>query len=266
MNGFDYNEMEVYHAYKIPEKIAKSYLKIAKRSWPWYVHEDFLKIINAEFRTIDNSYQTLIDEVVYQQGRAPRKIGARFLIDFNKNKIIPERWEEDIYSSKQSLLLMKLGICVARCQEIEHLIAHSFILGVSAKEKSKYRTINELTLSWKKKTLGQLIKTIEESYRLEKNFKSALDTFLLNRNKLVHGITMSEEFDIQTSWGQGELIAFLIKFEYISRAVRAAFRSCYFASIDFGNKHLIQNKKELFKLTKKQKEEASLFSHLFTLL
>lgn len=265
MNGFDYEEIEVHHACKIPEKVAKPYLKKTNSTWPWYGYDDLLEKLNAEFRKIDDSEQILINDIVYQQGFRPRKIGARFLSDFEKGKVTPIGWEEDRYTAPQSTLLLMLGTCVARCQEIEHYIAQSFILGISSKEKSKYKTISDFAAGWKKKTFGQLIRTIEESYQLEETFKPALEHFLSCRNKLVHGITMTEEFDIRTSWGQDELVAFLVRFEYLSRAVRTAFRSCFYASIEIGNLHLIKDEKGKIKLTKKQRSEAALFPHFFIL-
>lgn len=265
MNGFENDEIEVYRACKISEKLATSHLKRNKTTWPWYAYNDLLKKLNAEFREIDSGEQILINNIVYQQGFRPRKIGTRFLTDFEKGKITPIGWEEDRYTDTQSTLLLMLGICVARCQEIEHYISQSFVLGVSSKEKSKYKTISEFAAGWKKNTFGQLIRTIEESYQLEENFKPALEHFLSCRNKLVHGITMTEEFDIHTSWGQSELLAFLTKFEYLSRAVRSAFRSCVYASIEIGNINLIKDEKDKIKLTKKQRSEAALFPHFFIL-
>lgn len=267
MNGFEVCDVGAYHVCKIPETIAKRQLfnnKLRKVSWPWYGHEDLLKKLGAEFREVYGRHETLVDGVVYCQGSHPRVIGSKFLKEFRKNSLTAS-FEEDSYTESQNILFLLLGICVARCQEIEHYISHSFVLAVSAKDKSKYETINDLTNGWQRKTLGQLVRSIEESYELDTEFKGALDWFLEARNKLVHGLTTHPQYDIGSTWGQDEMIAFLSRFELVSRDVRKAFRACFLASMHFGNSYLIDEPNSHIKLTKKQKEEMSIFAHFFKL-
>ncbi len=267
MNGFEPGDVGAYHVCRIPETIAKRQLfgnKSKKVKWPWYCYEDLLKKLGAEFREIDGRQETLVDDVVYCQGKYPRIIGSRFLKEFRENPLFTS-FEEDSYTERQSILFSLLGICVARCQEIEHYISQSFILAVSAKDKSKYKTINDLTNGWQRKTLGQLVRSIEESYQLDAEFKGALDWFLEARNKLVHGLTTHPQYDIQSTWGQDEMITFLSRFELISRGVRKAFRACFLASIHFGNSYLMDESDSRIKFTKKEKEEMSLFAHFFEL-
>lgn len=268
MNGFDINEVGAHHVCRIPEAVAEPLLskyKKKKIEWPWYGWADLLKKLGAEYREIDGRQETLIDGTVYSGGYVPRVIGARFLREFTKNKTLASFGEEDHYSDRQNILFTLLGICIARCQEIEHYIAHSFILGVSMKNKNKYTTINDLISAWKRKTLGQLIVAIEEWYELESEFKTGLEWFLSKRNQLVHGLTTHPQYDIQTDWGQDEMVAFLSQFEFVSRAVRQAFRGCYFASMDYGNSYLLELSKPRVRFTRKQKNEISLFAHFFKL-
>lgn len=268
MNGFEAGDVGAYHACRIPESVARRQLALHKKDkieWPWYGWDDLLKKLGAEFREVDGREETLIDGVVYSQGNRPRIIGARFIEEFKRDKTLSNYGEEDRHSPRQNILFTLLGVCVARCQQIEYYIAHSFILAVSTKDKAKYETINDLTRAWKRKTLGQLVCTIEESYELEPTFKASLERFLENRNQLVHGLTTHPQYDIETAWGQDEMIAFLSLFEMISRVIRKAFRACYLASMDFGNSYLLETPDPRIRFTKKQKSEMDIFHHFFRL-
>lgn len=243
-NGFDQDEVGAVHVCSIPEPLARRKLAEYRKeriSWPWYGWEDLLKKLGAEFRQLVDRHETLIDGVVYSQGMPPRRIGRRFIEDFHADPMLATYGEEDRYSERQNILFTLLGLCVARCQEIEHYIAHSFILAVSAREKRRYATINDLVHAWKGKT------------------------FLEQRNKLVHGLTTHEQYDIQTAWGQDEMIAFLALFEMMSRPIRKAFRACYLVSMDFGNTRLLESPDPKIRFTRKQQDEMSLFGAFFKL-
>ena len=268
MNGFGADEVGAVHACRIPEGVAKRQFATDKKNkftWPWYGGNDLLKKLGAKFREVEGRHETLFEDVVYSQGRPPRIIGRRFIKEFGQKKAFSEYGGEDQYTSRQSILFTLLGVCISRCQQIEKYITHSFILSVSAKEKTRYKTINDLAHAWKKKTLGQLIRTIEESYELEPTFKVALEWFLAKRNQLVHGLTTHEQYDIDTDWGQDEMIAFLSLFEMMSRVIRKAFYACYLASLDYGNNYLLEKPIPELGLTRKQKDDMSVFSHFFTL-
>lgn len=268
MNGFDLDEVGAVHVCRIPESVAKRQLAVYKNekvTWPWYGWDDLLKKLGAEFRVVEGRHETLVEDVVYSQGYPPRTIGRRFIKEFRQEKVFAEYGEEDRYTSSQNILFTLLGVCIARCQQIEHYIAHSFILAVSAKEKVRHKTIDDLTRAWKKKTFGQLIRTIEESYELEPALKASLEWFLEKRNQLVHGLTTHNQYDIKTGWGQDEMIAFLSIFEMMSRAIRKAFYACYLASIDYGNNYLLEKPNPKMRLTRKQKNDMSVFPYFFIL-
>jgi hypothetical protein len=155
-------------------------------------------------------------------------------------------------------------MCLATCQLIEYYIVNSFLLGISKQQKQKYETIDDLRNGWKRKTLGNMIKSIEEAWEIEPTLKANLELFLANRNRLIHGITTEEQFDIRTHWGQDELIAFLSFFDVHARIVKMAFRSSYYASIDFafhqwGRPTKISRRA----FGRKHKREASLFFEFF---
>lgn len=268
MNGFEHDEVGAMHVCRIPEFLAKR--KLAKYTkdgitWPWYGWDDLLRDLGAEFREVDGREEVMLDYTVYCRGSPPRTIGKRFLKLFRQEDAFNNCGDEDTFSSNQQILFTLLGVCIARCQEIENYIAHSFILATASKDKNKFSTISELTRAWKRRTMGQLIRTIEESYDLDPIFKSSLEQFLKWRNQLAHEITIHPQYDINTVWGQDEMIAFLSFFEILSRAVRKAFRACYLASIDFGNHYLLESPNPKIKFNKKEREEISLFSHFFIL-
>jgi hypothetical protein len=180
-------------------------------------------------------------------------------------EVINDYDDEDIWTGPVIHLVTALGMCLIRCQQVERYIANSFLLGISKKQKAKYNTINDLRAGWKKKTLGNMLQCIEEAWEIESTIKASLELFLESRNRLIHGVTTDERFDIQTEWGQRELWAFLYFFDIHSRMVKKAFRASYYASLDFG----IQNwglpkglPKRIF--NKKQKEELSLFFEFFS--
>jgi hypothetical protein len=103
------------------------------------------------------------------------------------------------------------------------------------------------------------------AWEIEPILKSNLDLFLENRNRLIHGITTDERFDIRTHWGREELVAFLSFFDVHARIVKSAFRASYYASIAFAFDFWGRPKnipKEVF--GRKQTKEASLFFAFFT--
>jgi hypothetical protein len=271
MNGFEPGQIGATKVCSIPESVARWQQRRLEReggsAWPWYARDSLLKKLGAQFRERDGLEEVLIEDVVYAAGQPARTIGKRFLDEFRGDPSIAAYGEEDRYSGRQIILCNLLGICVARCHQIESYISDSFILAVSAKEKDRYKTIDELRNAWRKKTLGQLVRTIEESYDLEPLFKQALDWFVQHRNRLIHGLTTDLQFDIESAWGQDEIIAFLVLFEMMSRLVRKAFRACFLCSMDLGI-HVFgapEGMAKSIKWTRKQRDEMSLFPEFFRL-
>jgi len=277
MNGFDPEEVNATKIMRIPPSIEKSYLQQKQRegkesfSWPWYGYRDLLEEMGAEFRIIDGIEEMLLDNTVYSwSSDGPtrlRSIGKKALLELKNNPDFSfvEYDDEDMWQPSQVHLLTMLGMCVARCQQIEFYISHSFLLGISKKQKRKYTTISDLIDGWKSKTLGKLLRSIDEAYEIEPLVRESFNLFLDMRNQLIHGITTSDKYDIETSWGEDELVAFLTFFDIVSRTVRNAFRSSYYASINFGMEYLDSEEKvpkDL--LSQKQIEEIGFFIEFFT--
>ncbi|MER8486067.1 hypothetical protein [Mesorhizobium sp. M1322] len=107
---------------------------------------------------------------------------------------------------------------------------------------------------------------MEEAWEINPMVKAGFQLFLEMRNRLIHGLTTDNRFDIQTSWGQRELLAFLYFFDIHSRIVKRAFKASFYASIEFGiNQWGLPDGAPKRILNKKQKEESALFFEFFTM-
>lgn len=275
MNGFDPSDVKATRVMRVTERAERAYRRsgeFKKRPWPWYVYgKKFFEDLGADFRTVDDRQEMLLGDVVYEveeyepcSMRKVRDIGQRALDELEALAQL-EYHDEDIWPGPEIHLITALGMCLVRCQQIEDYIASSFLLGISKKQKSQYVTINDLRGGWRKKTLGNMLRCIEEAWEIEPLVKASFQLFLTNRNALIHGLTTSERFDIRTRWGQLELWSFLRFFDIHSRIVKQAFRASYYASIQYGMQHFGVPKgtpKRLF--NKKQIDEMRMFFAFFT--
>ena len=274
-NGFEVEDVRAIKIMCISQAVEASYRKTGNRKWPGYVYgKEFFEELGAQFRTVDGKYEMLLDDVVYAvEDYVPcgiireRTIGHKAVSELKADPELAEYeyHEEDIWDGPTIHFITGLGICLATCQQIEHYIAHSFLLGISKKQKQKYKTLKDLRDGWRRKTLGNMLKCIEEAWEIEPTFKANLELFLANRNRLIHGITTDERFDIRTHWGREELLAFLSFFDVHARIVKSAFRASYYASIEFGSHNWGRPKgipKNVF--GRNQKNEARLFVAFFT--
>jgi hypothetical protein len=178
MNGF---EIEFAHATKImriPKRAENSYRRqkeSQERPWPGYVYgKKFFEALGAEFRENEKQEEMLLSDVVYAvDGYEPtsiyrrRSIGVSAIEELDKIPELVHKYDdEDIWNGSVLHLITALGMCLVRCQQIEHYIAHSFLLGISEKQKKQYATINDLRVGWKKKTLGNMLRCIEEAWEI----------------------------------------------------------------------------------------------------
>ena len=278
MNGFNLDDVRATKIMRIPKVAEHSYRKQHNkredRSWPGYAYDKkFFASLGAEFRKIEQQEEMLLCDVVYAVDEyvpcsmyKRRSIGLKAATELRELPELDQKYdEEDIWLEPEIHLITALGMCLARCQLIEHYITESFLFGISKKQKQKYSTINDLKMGWKKKTLGNMLATIEEAWEINPIVKENLELFLRNRNLLIHGLTTDDRYDIRTRWGQLELWAFLSFFDVHSRIVKKAFRASYFSSIHFAVKNWGLPKgfpKKVF--SKEQNEEMGLFFECFT--
>jgi hypothetical protein len=197
--GFDSDEVEATRIKAIPEKMLRDWEKrrvgntSRRPALPWYADNWLLRRLGASFRDREELSETLIDDVVYTNSPdgpvPPRSIGRKFLAEFGAVKAFKRYGHEDRYSPSQMTLLSILGVCVARVQEIEHLIVHSFIFStVIESKRRKNLKIGESVKSWKRKTFGQMLRAIESGWDIEPTIHTSLQLFLDMRNQLVHGL------------------------------------------------------------------------------
>jgi hypothetical protein len=273
MNGFDIEDVTTHKILTIPKEIAKSYSnkrKSEEPTWPWYAHDDLLEKLGAQFRVIKRAKEVLLDDFVYAETGGgytrSRPVGRKAIEELRSDQILREHQysDEDAWEESQAQLLTMLGMSIARCQQVECYLTNSFLLGLSEKEKKKYKTIGDRIAAWEKKPFGAMLKLIDESYEIVPELHAGLYLFKDMRNELVHGITTSEKYSIHSYWGCQELVAFLALFDHVSRVVRDAARASYYASIIFGNEYLLQDDRKRIPLTRKQKKEAGLFAHFFS--
>jgi uncharacterized protein YlbG (UPF0298 family) len=273
--GFERGDVYATRVKAIPKGILNHWEKRREKdghrhTLPWYADDWLLRHLGATFREREHLSETLIDDVVYTNSPdgpvRPRIIGRRYLTEFRAVKAFQRYGHVDHYSESQMALFTILGICMTRVQEIEHLMAHSFVFGaIVESERRKNMTIEQLIKSWKRKTLGQMLRAIELNWDIEPTVHAGLQQFLEMRNQIVHGLTTSDQYDIRTSWGQDETIGILTLFELISRPLSEAFQASLYASIDIGNKHLLKNEpKKQYPLTVRQRKKIGLFAAFFS--
>jgi hypothetical protein len=274
-NGFDPDEVRAERIISVPVAVERSYRKSSKyRKWPWYVYgKTFFQKLGAQFRVIDDKHEMLLSDVVYLvEDFVPcsitrdRSIGRKAISELRSDPELRnfEYRDEDIWDDASIHLITALGMCLATCQTIEHYIANSFFLGISKQQKQKYKTLSDLRRGWERKTLGNMVRSIEEAWEIEPILKANLELFVTNRNLLIHGITTNDRYDIRTHWGREELVAFLSFFDVHARVVKMAFRSSYYASVHiaitrWGRPKSLSNRS----FGRKHEKEARLFYHFF---
>jgi hypothetical protein len=252
MNGFDVAEVTARKLMRVSVRAENSYRRLKEykeNRWPYYVYgKRLFQNLGAQFRTVNGQEEMLLGDIVYEVDeyvpcsiRKIRDIGQEAL-ERLESTAGRELHGEDMWSGPEIHLIKALGLCLVRCQQIEDYIAKSFLLGISKKQKSQYETLNDLKKGWRKKTLGNMLRCMEEAWDIEPVVKASFELFLVNRNALIHGLTTSEKFDIRTRWGQKELASFLRFFDIHSLIVKKAFRASYYASIYYGSKILAYQK------------------------
>lgn len=256
MNGFEDDDLTVTRVIDVPDK----YEKIANEkfrkwsiknkynqhldinsldAWPYYAEDWLLKNLGAEFRFIDGEKQTLIDDIVF----APNKM---YPIGLKAMKGIYELTGEKTlnisnvtYEGIEKVIESMLGYSLTLIHDIENDITNSFIFAVD-NEKYKDFSIEEVTRYWKRKlTFGRLIELMEYKYDIDPDVRMSLELFLVQRNKIAHGLTKDERYDIETSWGPKELVGYLCTF-IENAALLKNIRSSLYRHNEFG---ILSNKK-----------------------
>jgi hypothetical protein len=172
----------------------------------------------------------------------------------------------EAFSTSQQDILGKMGLCLMLCHEIEFFMSNSYLLGLTEKQKSKHKTINDLLDARNKMTIGALLNIIEEVYEIEPEFKKGFELFLWMRNKFIHGVTQEKKFNFFAAKGERELNKFIDTFFELCLSMRRIFRGCYLASLDFANEWAKRDgKKPPVKLTAEEIEQIGYFTEVFSI-
>jgi len=264
MNGFDSTDVVATRIMDIPDKfeaIADERFREWSREhaphqannpdlhhWPWYADRWLLEALGAQFRTIDGIDQILLRAVVYSTRVSTEcyvySVGAKALRERNESLPVYDNYDQERCIDVADILHQAMGMALAQCHEIESLLSKSFVFSVSERQRKRYRTFNEFFQGWERKTLGALFAAIQESFEVEPEIKMAMDLFLKMRNELVHGITTTQRYDINTDWGQRELIGFLDLFLSLCAPIKDIAASCYEVSIELANSYLLKEAEE----------------------
>jgi hypothetical protein len=275
-NGFENDDLTVTFVMDVPEK----YEKIAKRkylewhkpdinkgekqlAWPWYAEDWLLKKLGAQFRTIDNKEQILLRDVVYSKDEHDRSytytIGAKAINERNPKLFKYDNYDNEPATDIRDNLYTAIGLAMNECHEIEALFSNAFIFGMVKDQKKSYETYKDFMDSWAKKTLGSIVTAMQESFEIDDEIKRGLLLFVDMRNQLTHGIMTSERYDINTDWGQRELLSFIDLFLTICPTIKEIAASCVEVSISLYNS---KNPEEKIPI-KEDKRFLSLFKETF---
>lgn len=272
MNGFEDDDLEVTRVKDIPDKYEKmankkfidwsiknncnTHLNVEElQAWPYYAEDWLLKKLGAEFRYIDDQKEVLIDDIVY----APNKV---YPVGLKSMKELYELTGDEIlditnvtYEGIDETIENILGECLIIIHRIEDYITNSFIFAVGNEKYSEY-SIKELTKHWKEKfTFGKLIGLMKERFNIKPDVENSLQLFLHQRNKIAHGITKDERFDIDSLWGKKELVGFLALFIQNAHILEPIIQSAYIASMSLSYYLMEQNPSLCSKKIKREIKE-----------
>lgn len=199
--------------------------------WPDYATDWLLKKLGAEIRVVDNKKEFLIDDIVYAPGYVypigKRAMKELYEFDSDRKMDITDVSYEGIDEAIERML----GKAITTIHRIENYITESYIFGIGVERFSKY-PIWEMTKLWKDKlTFGRLINLMEENFIINDDIKKSLQLFLTQRNKIAHGLTMDERFNIDTFWGKKEIVGYLALFLKNASLLEPAIESAYIFTI-----------------------------------
>lgn len=285
MNGFEDDDITVTRIMDVPdkyEKIAnKKFREWSKKqnvnthldidtltAWPYYAPEWLLKKLGIEYRVIDKKREILINDTVIS-GENIYTVGIKALKELSDNKYIEAA--NVSYEGLRKAIEYMLGDCMVTIHRIESYITESFIFAVGNEKYFDYTLEEVIKLLKDKFTFGKLIQLMEERYEIDEVVHNGLRLFLTQRNKIAHGLTKDPRYDIDTLWGQKELVAYLAIFLKNAWALEAVFEAAYITTMGVAG-HLLKDNlndpKELKFINDFEKdpdviEKVSLFAEVF---
>lgn len=286
-NGFNEDDITVTRIIDVPDKYEKEANKRFREwsiknncnmhldinelpAWPYYAEDWLLEELGAEIRYINETKQILIDDTVYSKGYV-YNIGKKAMKELYE---LTNEDELDISNVNdegiEEVIDIMLGKALILIHEIENYIAKSYIFIIGNRKYKNY-TINDAIRYLKDRlTLGNLINLMEEKYIIKEEIRNSLQLFLTQRNKIAHGLTKDERFDISTSWGQKEIVGYLALFLENGIVLKKVIESAYITTMAF-SVHLLEKEENISKELENFKndpciqEKISLFNDVFKL-
>ena len=256
MNGFETKDLKATLICSIPDSLEEvadaRFLEWSRKNapsqvskiesgklhaWPYYPDQWLLKELGASFRVAEGAEEILLDGVVYSCDanglHHTRTIGVRALWKLNPDlpKVVPI--DEETADIK-TIIYQMLGMALRESQEIEWFLNHSFIFAFSDKQRRKIKTIDEAIEYWSHKTLGAMVNIMKESFEFSEDVENGFKLFIDMRNRLVHDILRSERYNIDTNWGQRELMAYLDLFLTLCEPIKEIATACCDVSFALG--------------------------------
>lgn len=251
MNGFENQDLRATRIMDIPDKYEilanRKFRDWSKKhdynkhldvenliAWPYYADKWLLDELGAEYRTIEGKEEILINDFVITSDNI-YPVGVRAMQELAELTGVKFPDISNVsYEGMRKTLDNMLGICITTIHKIENYITDSFIFAIGNEKYGEF-TIKEVTKLWKRKlTFGKLIKLIQERYEIDEDIHHALILFLTQRNRIAHGLTKDERYEIETVWGQKELVAYLALFLRNAWLLEEVFESAFIVSIGVG--------------------------------
>ena len=103
-----------------------------------------------------------------------------------------------------------LGETLLQAQKFERSIGYCVGLAFSDRTIFRGSDIPEIEVEAARVTLGKFVARLRERQALPEDLELKLKSVLVRRNRMVHGILDSSEFDLESSGGCSELAMFLM--------------------------------------------------------
>jgi len=113
----------------------------------------------------------------------------------------------------QNKILREIGLTFFSLQGAEKAIQFCVSLVFSDEEATTGQDILSMRDSDRRKTLGQLIKVLQQRAEIQADFKQRINEFVQKRNRFVHGLFNEPEYSLGTEESIAKAHDFLLEFQ-----------------------------------------------------
>lgn len=99
-----------------------------------------------------------------------------------------------------------MGFCMFSIQAAESSIASAIQIALPKNRVISVETLEADEQEHRRKTVGQLVRKLNERARIDPGIEQRLDAFISRRNEFVHGF--QQRFDLNATEGRAQAIAF----------------------------------------------------------